>query len=177
MEKLTSRDYAILEDAKPFKTYIKTILGKVRIVILSPFSGEPEEVILEGNPRAKNNESSLIDVYSNKEDMYFRRANSYHFKNGNIIEYTRKGEPKISEDELANSLTDDQMRELLNSKFLSLQSKVNKMTSVAPVFRMRELAIEMDKSESYIKFLEGKLSELQQSEYAQYEPVQKENGE
>jgi len=39
------------------------------------------------------------------------------------------------------------------------------MTSVAPVFRMIEMAKKQEKSEKIIKFLEGKLSELQLREY------------
>lgn len=171
--KLTARDYGILEETPPYKSYIKTVLGRVRVIILSPFSGEPEEVILTGNPKGRDRETCIIDVYSSKEDMYFKKVNSVHFKNGEIIEHTRVNHPvEPTDEDLANSLSDEEMKKLLHSKFFSLQSVVNKMTSVAPVFRMIELARDEDASERYVKYLEGRLAELQEAEYAEFETVE-----
>lgn len=39
------------------------------------------------------------------------------------------------------------------------------MTAVAPIYRTLEMAKEMEKSEKIIKFLEGRISELQMKEY------------
>jgi len=171
--KLTAKDFGLLEEKEPYKSYIKTVLGRVRIIILSPFSGEPEEVILSGNPKGKDRESCIIDVYSGKEDMYFKKVNAVHFKQGELIEYDRVDQPvEPSEEDIVNSLSDEEMKKLLKSKFFTLQSTVNKMTSVAPVFRMVELGREIDASERYIKFLEGKLAELQEAEYAEFEQTE-----
>lgn len=165
---LETKDYGAIENISPYTSYIKTILGQVYVTVLSPFNNEPEGVILAGNPRVeKELEGCIVDVWSQKEDMYFRRVNSKNLEIGYIIPYTRTAPMKISEEEELNSMSDEEMRELLKGKFFLLQSKVNKMTSVAPVFRLIQLAKEMEKSVKIINYLEGKLAELQLKEYPQ----------
>jgi hypothetical protein len=164
MEKvLDSSTFSLMQTGEPYKSYIKTILAKVYVTVLNPFSNEPEGRILSGNPRAKD-ENSIIDTWNEKEDVFFKRMNKRHLESGTVIVYRRL--PEVVEVS-PNEVTDEEITTLLNSKFLALQNKVNKMTSVAPVFRVLTIAKELEKSEKIIKFLEGKISELQLKEYSQ----------
>jgi len=153
--------YSLMQTGKPYKSYIKTVLGKVYVNVWDSFENKKVGLIIEGNPNSQP-EECIIDVWNEQEDVYFKRANKRHFETGFIIAHNRTDAPV---ERSPNDLTDDELNNLLNSKFLSLQSGVNKMTSVAPVFRMIEMAKKQEKSEKIIKFLEGKLSELQLREY------------
>lgn len=164
---LNSGVYAAMQTGQPYSSYIKTIVGKIYVTILNPFYGEPVGKIIEGDPRGKNKESCIIDTWSEKEDVFFRRMNRAHFEKGNIIPYVRKAE-EIN-DEFVNDITDEMIDTLLGSRFLVLQNAVNKFTSPPPVFRILNRARELEKSEKIIKFLEGKLSELQLKEYGSVE--------
>lgn len=165
-QEISSEVYSLMQAGTPYKSYIKTILGKVYINVLNQFSGAPEGRIIKGNPKS-DVESCIIDMWSEKEDVYFKRTNKRHFETGTIIEYTRK--PAIEKAKAVQEFSDEELRGLLNSKFLTLQSVVNKITVVPPLFRMVELAKEMEKSDKIVKFLEGKLSEVQLAEFQQPE--------
>jgi hypothetical protein len=167
---LSTKDYGSIEGKEPFATYIKSILAKVYVKFLSPYTQEKEDTILEGNPKSKNNESCIIDVWSMAEDRFFHRENQKHFDKGILLPYTRK-EIVLTEEDLVNSLSDEALKTLLakGTPFFTLQNKVNKMTSVAPISRLIEFAKEMEKSEKILTFLQGKLSELQMQEFPQLE--------
>lgn len=154
--------YSLMQTGKPYKSYIKTILGKLYVNIWDSFTNKPIGVIIQGDPKNPDNESCIIDVWNEQEDVYLKRANKRHFETGYLVEYKRK---EVEKEKSPNELTDEELDTLLNSKFLSLQNAVNKMTSVSPVFRLLQMAREQEKSEKIIKFLEGKLSSLQLEEY------------
>jgi hypothetical protein len=163
---LSQKDYGVIEGKPPFATYIKSVLGKVQVRYLSPYNREKEYIILEGDPKSRNNESCIIDVWSLSEDRFFRRENQKHFEKGYLLPYTRK-EVVLTEEDTVNSMSDDELKVLLqkDTKFFTLQNKVNKMTSVAPVSRLIEFAKEMEKSQKVIDFLQGKMSEIQMNEF------------
>jgi hypothetical protein len=156
---LNTRDFSAMQTGKPFKTYVKTVLGKVYITILEPFSGQPMGYLLEGNPR-KNDEHSMIDVWSANEDVYFRRTNKGFFDNGTIIEYTRPQEEKVKEQTI-ESYSDEQLKELISQKWYAFQATLNKINTEAVLFRMINLTKEMEKSEKYINQVKARLSEVQ----------------
>lgn len=164
---LDSSVYSLMQTGKPYKSYIKTILGKVYVTVLNPFTGEPEGKIIKGNPKGKDKDDCIVDFWSEIEDAFFRRMNKRHLEAGELIPYTRK-EEAVSE-RSPNDLTEEELDELLTSRFMTLQHRVNRMTSVSPVFRLIERARELEKSEKIIKFLEGKLSELQLQDYGSVE--------
>jgi len=154
--------YSLMQTGKPFKSYIKTILGKLYVTIWDSFTNKPIGLIIQGNPKGSDNESCIVDVWSEQENVFLKRTNRRHFETGYLIEYTRIEKEK---EKSPNDVTDEELNVLINSKFLTLQSAVNKMTSVAPIFRLLEMAKEQEKSDKIIKFLEGKLSEIQLKEY------------
>ena len=158
---VTTDVYSLMQTGTPYKSYIKTILGQVYVTVLNPFSKEPEGLILKGNPK-NHDRNSIVEIWSEMEDVFFKRMNTRHFETGTVVEYRK---PDLPEEKSPNQITDDEVIELLGSKFLALQNRINKMTSVAPVFRVLTLAKELDKSEKIIKFLEGKIASLQAQEY------------
>jgi hypothetical protein len=160
VNKTDSKVFAAMQTGKPLKSYIKTVPSKVYVTILSQFSNEPEGLILEGNPKTRD-ESCIVDVWEDKEDVFFKRANKKHLEQGVIIPFVRAEEVIITEEEEYNTMSDEEMVTLLKEPFFTLQSAVGKMTAQAPIYRMLTLAKEMEKSEKITKFIEGRLSALE----------------
>ena len=161
-----AQTFSAMQTGNPFKTYKKTILGKVYVKIIDPFKadqGVESDVMLHGDPR-RNDEGCFVDVWTEKEDVYLRRMNPSHFKEGVLIAYDRTRHPVESDVNPFNVMTDEELFELLNSPFFKLQNAYNKMTSPAPVMRLLDMAHQEEKSEKIIRALEGRLSELQKVE-------------
>ena len=152
--------FSAMQTGKPYKSYIKTILGQVYVVRLDSFSNQPAGVLLKGNPRNKD-EECIIDVWSEKEDVFFKRMNARLFKIASIIAYERPEVETLSEEDDINSSTDEELVTILNSKYLAFSSSVNKITSEGALFRLLGLARENEKSEKYIKFIELRLATIQ----------------
>lgn len=150
--------FAAMQEGKPYKSYIKTILGRVCVHAIDPFSGNPTALLLEGDPR-KHDESSIIHVWNEREDLFFRRQNRVHFETGVLTVYTpvetAKPQKRLEE------FSDEELKELLNKPFLALQNAINKTDSDALLFRLINLATELNKSESILKALRARLSEVQ----------------
>ncbi|HAQ02274.1 TPA: hypothetical protein DCQ22_00025 [Candidatus Nomurabacteria bacterium] len=145
-----------MQTGKPFKSYKKTILAKIYVQVLDPFSETPVGLILETNPKFPGKD--IVDIWSEKEDVFFRRANRRQFDEGNIIVYAHpdetEQEPKIE------SYSDEKLTEIVNSKFLSLQSILNKVETEAVLHRMITIAKEQEKSVKIIGAIESRLSEI-----------------
>ena len=138
--------YSAMQTEKPYKTYKKTILGQVAIRVLDPFTDKAIIQIMKGDP-SKNDEGCLIDVWSTKEDVFMKRQNPNHFSRGTLIPFKRKEVYAPTEEEVMNSLSDDELVELLKSQWFKLQASISKMTSPAPLYRLLALAEEMERPE------------------------------
>lgn len=165
MESMTMDVVAAMSAEKPYKTYKKTILAKVAVKIFNPLSGKPEELIVVGNPNT-NEKSCFIDVWSEMENLYLKRMNERHMREGILIPFDRAKTPVEENINKYNVLTDDELFELLNSPFFKLQSALNEMTSQAPVQRLITIAEQEEKSEKILNHIRGRLAELQELEYA-----------
>jgi len=148
--------FAAMQLEKPFKTYRKTILGRVSVNYIEPFSGKPSGIILMGNP--KTDEGARIDTWTEVDDSFFRKMNKRQFEVGNILEMERVEEVK---ERTIESFSDEELTKIINSKYFTLEATLNKITSVAVLFRMVELAKELEKSDKIMKAFESKISELQ----------------
>jgi hypothetical protein len=146
----------------PFKSYIKTILGRVYVTVWNPFEDIPEGVILYGDPR-KQEESCIVDVFNEQEDYFFRTKNKLHLQTGDVIAFVRKEEEK---ERTPEEFSDEELKEVLSKPFFSIQKLVNDTVSVALLFRIKNLAQEMEKSEKVISTIEARLSEVQAAEFA-----------
>lgn len=155
--------YATMQTNTPYKVYIKEILGKVLVKFWDNFTNTPAEVILYGDPNRKE-ETCMIKVWNEREDAYFKSSNRYHLKKGIVREY-KLPEPVQQQERPIEQATDEELQAIINSKFFSLQKVLNTLESVAVLFRMKNLADEMEKSEKIIKAIEARISEVQQAEY------------
>lgn len=154
--------YAAMQDGQPIRRYKKTILGKVHVTILNPFNDEPQEVILTGNPDKKSDlPDMLVEIWSNKADIFFRRVNRSHFQAGRLVEIKEVPTPPKS----PNDVSDKELEEILGMRFLAFKAKLDAFTDEAPVFRLLNKARELEKSEKLIKHIEEKLSSLQMEPY------------
>ena len=158
----TSNDiYSAMVGGKAYKTYKKTILGKLYVTALNMLTGTPtpEGVILEGDPR-KNESGTLFKVFSEQEDYFFRKMNKRHFDEGRLIEYNDVGEKP--RERTIEEFSDEELKTLINKPFLALQNTLNKTTSVATLFRIESLARDLDKSEKVMKAIQSRLAEVQE---------------
>jgi hypothetical protein len=155
--------YSAMSGGRPLKTYIKTILGRVYVTVLDMLTGTPTPsgVILTGDPRKKEPET-MIDVWSEQEDYFFRQKNKRHFDQGILIEYTRVETPH---ERTIEEFSDEELKTLINKPFLALQNTLNKTNSVATLYRIEGLAKELEKSTKVISAIESRLSEVQQGEF------------
>src|SRR5215213_4498353 len=149
------------DESKPYATYIKTILGQVGVNVWDNFTGQPAYAILKGDPKRRD-ESSIVDVWSQKEDAFFKRNNARHFERGVLIPYTRPAQ-EVQEVRI-EQFSDEQLKEIVNSKFMAFQSKVNKTDAIPVLFRMLNIARDLDKSESFTKAIEARIAEVQEAQ-------------
>jgi len=149
--------YSAMQTGKPFKTYKKTVLGRVYVSAIDPFSEQPTGVMLYGDPK-RNDESCFIDMWSERDDLFFRKMNKVHFASGYIIETVRKEQAVIETP--IEQYSDEQLKAVVNYKFLALQARLNKIESDVVLYRMLDLAREMDKSEKITRVIEARLSEI-----------------
>ena len=146
-----------MHTGKTFKTYKKAVLGRVYVSAIDPFTEQPTGVMLYGDPK-RSDESCFIDMWSERDDLFFRKMNKVHFDSGYIIETVRK-EKEVVEISI-EQYSDEQLKEVVNLKFFALQARLNKVVNEAVLYRMLDLANEMEKSEKIIRAIEARLTEI-----------------
>jgi hypothetical protein len=153
---LDNKVFSAMQTGKPLESYRKTILGKVCVDVLSPFTGKPEALILSGDP--KRDEAAEVDLWSEMSVAFFKNSNKKLLSKGLLIKIVKeeKEEPRTIE-----QYSDEELKEVVNQRYYNLQKTLSEITAPAVVFRMLDLAREMDKSEKIIKSLETRLSQLQ----------------
>src|SRR4030042_5082437 len=162
---------ALFAGKKPYKSYIKTILGKVQVFRLNPFDESVEAIILFGNPREKNKETCIIDAHNEKEERYLKSANRKHFERGILMPFERTVTDEVkTEEEIYNTLSDEELKTILSKPFMSMLHSLDKITSTATIYRMITLAEELEKSEKYAAPIHKRLEELQRREYSMNVP-------
>ena len=150
-----------MHGGSPLKSYIKTILGKVYVTVWDSFENKPVGLLLEGDPR-RGEESCIIDIWSPEEDYFFKSKNKLHLTTGDIIPYARKEEVK---ERTVEEYSDEELTTIINSKFFTLQNVLNNTESIAVLFRIKNLAQELEKSDKLIKVIEARISEVQAEEF------------
>lgn len=164
-EGVTSTIFSAMQTKTPYKSYKKVILGKVYVNVWNEFEGKPEGLIISGNPRGKDQESCILDIWSEMADMYFRRSNRRLLEMGQLVEFKRKViEPVIEEKPYAQA-SDEELTEFLNKKYTQIASELKKIEDIAPLYRLKELAEELDKTEKVVQLIKSRLSEVQEAEY------------
>lgn len=152
--------FSAMQTEKPYKSYRKTVLGQVYVKILNPFNtNEPQGLILSGEDNTAD--AAIVQVWTPKEDQFIKTMNKKHFERGYLVPYKEPEVREISKEEEFNTLTDEELKKLLKSKWFSLQAATNNMTSEAPLYRLLKFAEEAEKSEKIINLIKGRLSEVQ----------------
>lgn len=148
---------AMQEGKEPLARYRKTIVGKVHVVALNPFSEQPEGVLLEGDSK-----DSYIELWNIKQLVFFERMNRNHLEAGRVIKMEKAPVPPPPS---PNQLTDDEIDKLLEGKYPTLKSRLTTFTDTAPVLRLLNRARELEKSEKIVKYLEERLSQIELEKY------------
>ena len=150
------RIFSKMNSGDPVSSYKKTVPSVVEISILSPFSDTPEAILLTGDP--KKDESASIDTWSEKQDLYLRNVNRRLFELGYIIRYEKKAKEEVKSIEQS---TDEELIDILNKTYASLSKELNKISTLAVLVRLLDLAKENEKSDKVVRLLESRISELQ----------------
>jgi len=149
------RTFSQMQAGTPIASYKKTILGKVFISVLDPFSGNPVGMLLEGR---HGTDTEVIDVWSEVEDLYFKRANKRQLETGAVIKVKR--EEKVEEKTIEQS-SDEELKAVINQRYAAFQKTLSSIASEAVLYRMQDLAEEMDKSERILTSIKAKLADVQ----------------
>ncbi len=149
--------FSAMQLGKPYKSYKKTILGKVQVIVLNPFSQESSAILLEGDDGSAN---SILDVWSEKEDAFFKRMNRRALETGRIIVFTR-ADVNESEEKTPEQMSDEEIKELVKKPFLKLKNILDRTESEAFVYRILKAAREAEKSEKFVSAVEARLGEIQ----------------
>jgi hypothetical protein len=163
-EKMDYDSYSRMQVGEPLRTFKKTILGKVNVKILDPFEGAGKDILLFGDPRRKNCPNCFVELWTDKEVMYFLRSNKIHLESGVLVEHTKPRDTKIAK--TVNNLSDEEIEELVVAPWMKLKATVDKMTSIAAVSRVVDAAETAERPEKTMKYLREKLSLMQSGEVA-----------
>jgi hypothetical protein len=155
--------YSAMQTGNPYKSYRKTILGKVFVDVWDNFNNKPKEVGLFGNP-----ENAIIDIWSEKENQFFKNINKKLFDDGLVIEVDRAKLPPQPE---VKVYSDEELSELLKTKFFKLRSILNNLYNDTTLTRLLDIAREMEASEKTIKTIEARLSELKTAEFTKKDDI------
>lgn len=150
--------FSAMQEGKPYKSYIKTVISKVYVSILDPFDESPSGILLYGDHKKGGNEC-IVDAWNPKQDGYIKRMNKPLFDDGLLIEYKRP--ENVVVERTIEEYSDDELLEIINRKWYAFSKVVKTVESPVVLNRMIEIARDEEKSEKYIKFMETKLSELQ----------------
>lgn len=152
--------YSAMQTEKPYSKFRKTILGKVFVWVWNDFNDTPESLHLIGRP-AVDNDESIVMIYSQKGDVFFKKQNAKHFKSGTLIPMKLEEAPKKSDEKGYDEYSDKDIEEIVNSRFLALKNVLAKATSEAFVLRILTAAEESEKSEKVLNHIRNRLSEIQ----------------
>lgn len=156
--------YAAMEAGKPYRSYIKTILGQVVVGVWDNFTNTPTEAVLHGDPRKKD-AGCIVDVWSDKEDAFFKRINRKLFDKGLVRPYEHPSTEDKPKSNAIEQASDEELTEIVALRHFALLKKLNEIESVPVLFRIRTIAEEQEKSENIMSTIDARISELQNQEY------------
>lgn len=152
--------FSAMQEGKPYRVFKKTVLSKVVVNVINPFTGEVESEVMYGNP-AKNDEGCFLEVWDVQGYQFVKNMNKGHFNKGYLIEVKKKAERVITDVEKLHQASDEELEEILNTPWFGFQAAINKMESEAPLTRLLEMARKQEKSEKYTQFIEARIAEVQ----------------
>lgn len=165
--------YLAMAEGKPYKSFIKTINGKVYVTTLS-ISDETktEGVILKGNQR-KHEDSAIIDLWNEKQYQVFRKLNAVHIKNGMIVEYVRPDKTEeVRERTMAEWSDEELFTKVLKTQFQSFLKIINTCDNPVLLTRIYTLGVEKEISSKFTDRIVSRISEVQGFEFIPSEVIQ-----
>jgi len=144
--------FSAMQEGKPLATYRKTILGRVAITILDPFTDKPTGIILTGTATS---EDAKIDVWTVREELFLKRMNRSHFETGIL----KKVETPVAEekDKVAPVYSDEELEDILKLAYISLQKQLVEIEDPAILNRLVEKAKELEKTPKVIEVINNRL--------------------
>lgn len=167
--------YYALASAEVHARYTTTIPAVVTGKRINPLTNEVEDFALNttapfvkfdkneaGSVVVKkvgiDQDNNVIDIYSEQEDVAFKRLNRIHFNNGTLVPYTTYKEPTIN---VHNTLTEDQVVEFAKIKMrATFERKLKDIDSVSTLQRIKEACEVEDKPISFSKAVDARINEL-----------------
>jgi hypothetical protein len=173
--RMNSDIFAAMQLEKPYKTYIKTVLGKVCVTVLNPFDETPEVKFLKGNPKKSNEiKGCIVHVWNEKGDAFFRAMNERHFDKKFLAEYkmptTTKAvvaevKPKVEEKPYTEWSDDELFIKVLSLRYAAFTPILKSITETATLFRLVEIANANDISVKYIRDIKARIADVQAGEF------------
>jgi len=145
-------------EGEPIITYRKSIRARVCVKLIDSFSGMPSELILSGVPGSAAEEDITVSLWTDFEVDFFRRANKKLLELGYLAPHTLSEEEEV----MVNQVSDEELFEALNKPFFAVQALLKRFTAPAPVKRLLDMALEMNKTIGTVDKIKERLSELQQ---------------
>lgn len=161
-----NRLFSAMNTGTPIRSYKKATLGKVAVKYWDSFNEEPVEGLLVGDPN-KDEDTTIVDIWSEKEDVFFKKINASLFTSGILKLYIRPSTVEVIEQlKKFDASNEEDVLGLLGSKFFSFQSKINSVGSVPALSKLLDKAKEIGKSDKIIKLIEARIAEVQSSDYS-----------
>ena len=154
--------FSKMQIGDPIAVYKKMTLGKVEVSVLNPFSGKPENILLYGDPN-KNNPKCFIEVWSQKEEVYFDRQNSALFKGGyleKLKEPVRPARRDIKEKDYSE-ISREYIEELVTAPFMKFKKELNEIDAEAVLYRVKDVAEELERPEKTMNHIRARIVEVQ----------------
>lgn len=150
--------FAAMQTEPPLASFRKTILGKVHVNILDPFTDTPTAIILSGRP---NDESASVSVWTEKQLAYFLKLNRYHLQRDILVRVSENEAPAKEKKEFFADATDEDIVLLVHEKWQGLDKKLNKITSVSMLERILKTAIKEERGEKIVGLITKRISDVQ----------------
>lgn len=153
-----------MQSDEPLAVYIKTIIGKLGVIIVNPTTMRQEERILKGDPRSKKSdiEDLVVKLWTKGTHTYFKNANKRLLEEGKLVPYDYKsGKQEVN---LSNAIKDSEIEEILSQPFFTLKNRLEEVTSSVTVERFLRIAEELNRPIGTVNHIREKLHELQKAE-------------
>jgi len=152
-----------MQTDKPIFTYIKTIVGKLGVVVWDHMEDKPTERILEGDPRDPkvDLEKITVKLWDEVTRRYFENTNRRNIEAGKLVPYTSDTHLEI---QMVNALSDAEIEEILGQPFFTLDNKLKELTSTVPVKRILEKAVAMNRPIGTINRIKARIEEIQEEQ-------------
>jgi hypothetical protein len=140
--------------AEPVAKYVKTIPVQLTGFRFDPKGENRAEFCLTGNDPVEDYDSSVLEIYSEREDQFLRRANRVLFAEGLLKPY----EGKPAEVNTANFLSDLEIERIASIRRINdLEAAIAPITSSATLGRIMLLAEERGMAKRMRDVIEAKM--------------------